>query len=135
MDSINPQINEIHRAYCEATAFEIPLMACFERQWFEAIQNGLTADDVRLVVKDRMRRIRDGVRHQECLLIRNFIQTEEAVGEVLCEAAAIRARMRGKHFCPGKAEVLRATGRSDKPEDGPVLPIGEVIKAMRIAAG
>lgn len=135
MESINPDINAIHKAYCEATGFDLPLMSFFERQWYEALQCGLTCDCVKLVIKDRKRRIQEQVRKPECLLLRNIAGSEGAICDVVQEAAAIRARMRVKVMSPGKAEVLRATGRSDEPEQGPVRSIGEVIQAMRSAVG
>jgi len=134
MQSINPEINAIHQAYCEATSFELPLMPHFERQWYDAIQFGMTPDCVRLVVKSRMRRIADKVRQPECLLLRNFCGSEAAIADVLVEAAAIRAKMRVKVFPAGKADVLRATGRPDEPEQATAKPISEYIQALRSAA-
>ena len=134
MESISPEINAMHHAYCEATGFDIPLAPYFERQWFEALNCGLTCDCVRLVIKERVRRIREQVRKPECLLLRNVAGSEAAIFDVLQEAAAIRARMRVKVMSPGKAEVLRATGRPVEP-DGNVRPISEVIEAMRRAVG
>jgi len=135
MQSINPEINAIHQAYCEATSFELPMMPQFERQWFDALHSGMTPDCVKLVVKSRMRRIGDKVRQPESLLIRNFCGSEAAICDVLMEAAAIRANMRVKVLPQGKAEVLRATGRPDEPEQGRMIPVKEVIQAMRSAAG
>jgi len=133
--SINPAINDIHQAYCESTGFDLNLTPFFERQWFEAMKAGLTCDCVRLVIKERLRRIREGVRRPECLLLRNVAGTEMAIGDVLQEAAMIRARMRVKVVPAGKAEVLRATGRSDESEQIPMRPVSEVIEAMRQSVG
>lgn len=135
MESLNAEINSIHQAYCEVTGFDLPLLPNFERQWFEALKCGLTCDCVKLVVKDRQRRIRDGVRHPECLLLRNIAGSEGAICDVVQEAAAIQARMRVKTFCPGKSEVLRATGRADQPEQGNAIPVADVIRAMKEAVG
>lgn len=135
MDSINPEINALHQAYCEATSFEVPLLPTFERQWFEAIKCGMKPDDVKLVVKTRMKRVAQEARRPESLLLRNFCGSEEAIGDVIQEAAAIRATMRIKVFPAGKADVLRATGRADEPEQEPMRPISEVIAAMRKSVG
>jgi len=135
MQSINPEINAIHQAYCEATTFELPMMPHFERQWFEALNCGMTCDCVKLVAKSRLRRIADKVRQPESLLLRNFCGSEAAICDVIQEAAAIRAKMRVKVFSAGKAEVLRATGRPDQPDQGPMRPISEVVEAMRQAVG
>jgi len=135
MESINPKINEIHKAFCEARGFELNLLPPIERQWRDAIQSGLTPNDVRMIVKARCQRIKDGVRHEECLMIRNIAGSEEAIANTIEEAAAIRAKMRVKVFSEGKADVLRGTGRPDQPEQGPVRHISEVIQAMRQAVG
>ncbi|SRR6266576_4047703 len=134
MHSINPQINAIHQAYCEATTFELPMMPHFERQWYEALNCGMTCDCVKLVVKSRMRRIADKVRQPESLLLRNFCGSEAAICDVIQEAAAIRAKMRVKVFPKDKSDVLRATGRPDEPEQGPMRHISEVIQEMRKVA-
>ena len=110
-------------------------MPQFERQWFEALNCGVTPDCVRLVVKSRLRRIADKVRQPECLLLRNFCGSEAAICDVIQEAAALRAKMRVKAFIPGKSEVLKATGRLDQPEQGTMRPVSEVIQAMRKAVG
>ncbi len=128
-------MNGIHDAFCGAIGYEVPLHGCTERYWFEALKMGMTPDDVRLVVKGRLQRIRDGVRHPESLYIRNVVGSEEAISNALEEAAAIRAKMRIKTFSPGKAEVLRATGRSDEPEQARMIPIKEVIEGLRSAVG
>ncbi len=134
MQSVNPAINEIHAAFCQALGYELVLLPPAERQWYEAIQMGMTPDDVRMVVKGRQRRIKDGVRHEECLRIRNIAGSEDAIAEALEEVAAIKAKMRVKVFSPGKREVLRATGREDEPEQGTMRPVSEVIQAMKSAA-
>lgn len=135
MQSINPEINAIHAAYCEATTFELPMMPHFERQWYEALQCGMTPDCVKLVVKSRMRRVAEKVRQPESLLLRNFCGSETAIADVICEAAAIRAKMRVKVYSTGKADVLRATGRPDQPEQGKTVSVKEVIQGMRSAVG
>jgi len=135
MQSINAEINAIHAAYCEATSFELPMMPHFERQWFEAIQCGMTPDCVRLVVKSRIKRIAQEARRPESLLLRNFCGSEAAICDVIQEAAALRAKMRMKVYPVAKAEVLRTTGRPDEPEQGPLRHISEVIQEMRRSAG
>ena len=110
-------------------------MAFFERQWFEALKEGLTSDCVKLVIKERLIRIKEGVRRPECLLLRNIAGSEGAIADVVQEAAAIRARMRVKVFPKDKSNVLRATGRPDEPEQGTMRPVGDVIRAMKEAIG
>ena len=135
MESINPEINAIHEAFCCAMGFELNLLPASERHWRDAIKSGMTPDDVKLVIKTRMKRISAGVRHQECLYIRNIAGSEEAIANTMEEAAAIRATMRIKAYPVGKAQALRATGREDDPEQGSAVPIRDVIEAMRKAVG
>jgi len=134
MDSICPEINAFHKAYCDALGYEFPLLPNMERGWLDAMQAGMTIECVRLVVKDRQARIKAGVRKPECLMFRNIAGNEDAIGDVLQEAAAIKARMRVKVMPKGKADVLRATGRSAEPEQSTARPIGEYIEALRKAA-
>ncbi len=132
MQSISPEINEIHQAFCEALGYEVPLR---ERQWYEALKMGMTSEDIKLVVRFRKERIKAGVRHDECLFFRNIAGNEDAIADVLEESAMLRARMRIRVVPAGRADVLRATGRSDEPESERVHPISEVIAAMRKAVG
>jgi len=95
----------------------------------------MTPDDVKLVIKARMKRIAAGVRHEESLYIRNIAGSEEAIANTMEEAAAIRATLRIKAYPASKAQALRATGREDEPERGSAVPISEVIQAMRREVG
>jgi hypothetical protein len=143
MNSINEEINLLHKTYCVATGIgDMPMVPMFERWYFEAMNAGVTCEDVRSVIADRQRRIRDGVRHKESLYLRNLIGSEEAIGSVIEEAAHIRALRRIKPVDTGKLEVLRATGRcSELSRTGTdqnrtdAVPIGKVIEEMRKAAG
>jgi ribosome maturation factor RimP len=132
MQSLNPAINEIHAAFCQALGYELVLLPPAERQWFEAIQMGMTPEDVRLIVKSRKDRIRAGVRHEECLRIRNIAGSDETISDALEESAAVKAKMRVKVYSAGKSEVLRATGRPDQPE-GKMMSVKEVIQGLRSA--
>ncbi len=134
MESLNPKINTIHSAFCEAMGIDFVLLPPAERQWYEALKMGMTAEDVKLVVKCRKERIRAGIRHEECLRIRNIAGSEDAICNALEEVAAARAKLRVKVFSTGKAQALRDTGRADAPEQGPMRHISEVMQEMRKAA-
>ena len=133
MQSINSDVNSIHQAFCDARGFELHMQGPQERWWFEALKCGMTPDDVKLVIKARMKRIAAGVRHEESLYIRNIAGSEEAIANTMEEAAAIRASMRIKVYPVGKAQALRATGRPDAPEQAQARPIGEYIEELRRA--
>jgi len=134
MQSISPEVNAIHAAFSEAIGYEVAFFNCYERYWYEALKMGMTCDDVKLIVKSRQRRIKDGVRHEECLKIRNIAGSEESIAEALEEVASIRAKMRVRVFPSGKSEVLRATGRPDEPEQSSARPISEYLGELRRAA-
>jgi len=133
MQSINSDVNSIHQAFCDARGLELNMQNCQERWWFEALKCGMTPDDVKLVIKARMKRIAAGVRHEESLYIRNIAGSEEAIANTMEEAAAIRATMRIKVYPASKAQALRATGRPDAPEPSQARPIGEYIEELRRA--
>lgn len=134
MQSANNQINQLHAVYCAATGMQLPLLPASERWWFDAIQSGMTEQDVALVVKSRQQRVKQGFRHKECLLLRNFIGSEEAIQSVMEEAAQIRALQRAPRFSNGKEQVLKATGRPTEPDAKGIRTIGEVLDAMKKAA-
>lgn len=134
MTSTSPEINQLHAVYCSATGMQLSLLPCSERWWFDALQSGMTEQDIALVVKSRQQRVKQGFRHKECLLLRNFIGSEEAIQSVMEEAAQIRALQRAPRFTKGKEEVCRLTGRATEPDTKGIRTIGEVLDAMRKAA-
>lgn len=136
MDQIN-QAGLLHQAWLDATAFEVALNIVFERYWYEAIKWGIVADDVKLIVKSRLRGIAKGERREACILIRNICGSEEALAEVMEELGAIKAKLRMKILPAPLASVLRATGRSDQVPTPPAKLISDndLIQTLRKAAG
>lgn len=135
MESIDPAVQSLHSAYCQAMACEANMTASMERWWRDAAKEGLDADMLRLVIHERRKRITTGVRNKECLYIRNLAGSEDAIADTVNEAAVIRAAMRVKVMPRGRADVLQATGRNTEAELPDAKPIGEVIEALRKAAG
>lgn len=133
MESMDPHINALHAAYCEEAKIQLPMLPAYERWWFDAKQAGLTPEDVKMVMVHRRLRIKAGFRNAECTYLRNICGSEEAIANTMDEAATLRAKQRIKTVPPGKAEVLRATGRSAEPETQNVRSVAEVIKAMNKA--
>ncbi len=133
MQSANNHINQLHQVYCNETGCELPLLPASERWWFDAIKSDMTANDIVLVVKDRQKRIKDGRRHKESLLLRNFIGSDEVIQSVMEEAAAIRALKRRAQYPKGKQQVLKVTGRPTEPDAKGIRSVGEVLEAMRKA--
>lgn len=137
MTSLNQAINELHQAFIDATAFELELNIVLERYWHDACKWGLSPDDLKLVIKSRIRGIAKGERRENCILPRNLAGCETALAEVSEELAAIKAKLRIKVLSAGKAEVLRATGRSDTIPTSPAKHVASVglIEQLRKAAG
>lgn len=135
MTSLNAQINQLHQAYTDSTAYELELNATDERRWYEASKFGITPDDVRLVVKARLRGIVTGDRKPASIYLRNLIGDEDMLAEFAMELAAIKATQRKRLYVPGKAQVLRDTHRPEEPEQLPAVSARDVIKGLRDAAG
>lgn len=122
----NP-IQALHDAYCLVTRQQMRLNMAAERYWFEANKAGLTPIDLMTVVKQRMSDIRAQRRNPACILLRNICGSDEAILDVLNEAAAIKALARRPAYSPGKAEVMKASGR-------PGAPAGPEAKSVQIVA-
>ena len=135
MRSISPEITALHAAYCAALGIDLLLTASAERHWYEAQGEGVTAETIRAVLADRQKRIRAGVRHKESLLLRNLIGDEDRIGDLLNEFAVLKAAGRVRVMEPGRAAVLKATGRPAEIATVDARPVADVIEAMRKAAG
>ena len=135
MTSLSPDINALHLAYIDATGYELRLSGPDERRWYEASKFGITPDDVKLVVKARLRGIVTGDRKPASIYLRNLIGDEDMLAEFAMELAAIKATQRKRLYAPGKAEVLRVTGREDEPAGRPAISAQDVIRGLKEAAG
>jgi len=134
--SASHQISLLHKAFCETSGRDVPLNAASERMWFDAIKEGMTVNDLRIVILARQQDIKRGKRMEASLLLRNICGSEERILDVLDEASLIRARLRGKPVDHARASVLRSAGRP-APVDTAMtaVPVSEVIAAMRKAVG
>lgn len=128
-------LRSLHACYCELSLQQPPYSTC-ERRWFEWQKAGFDIDDLRLVIEHvrRENKKRD-FGFQLSLRFDKIIGDIERFGDCLGSARAEkRARdFKAKHsYPPAKAEVLRATGRSDQPPipEG-CMPLGEVLRQMR----
>ncbi len=108
MTSFDDQTRALHAAYCEATGFRLELtmqrMFCWE-PWLVA---RLTPADVRDLVRHHQR-LAKAKRPCRSLLFRTFVRDVEAAEEDL---ALIHAHRRAPVADPGKASVLRSSGRT-----------------------
>lgn len=131
---------ELHQAYCESTSYDLPLNYVFQQVWLVASKEPwcLQPDDVKLVVKERLRGIVKQERRTASVYLRNLIGTlgdqDGPLSEFQMELAAIRARMRKPQYEAGKMLVLEQSGRPTEPEQPPARSVGDVIRAMKEAA-
>ena len=120
-------VADLHAAYCLITRQVMRLNMAAERYWFEAAKAGLTPQDLMAVIRQRNKEIYKKNRRPQCILLRNICGSDEAILDVLNEAAAIRALGRKPSFPPAKSDALRATGRSGSPPPSPERTAGEVV--------
>jgi len=127
MISLNPVINQLHAAFCHATGRETVLIPQIERWWYEALKCEVTPQMVTDVIESRMKRdYSTGSMRFNCLGLRHLIGDDDRLAQFVDEAAQIAATKRKRVFVPGKAQVLRDTGRPDEPETPKTRHVSEV---------
>lgn len=116
-ERMNIQIESLHAAFCASAGIELRMNSVFERWWYEALKFNpdLTTDCVRLVVKYRMRLNREQ-RGNWSLQLSRLIDGEDRLAVFEEHLAAARAELRRPVMDPGKADVMRATGRPIETE-------------------
>lgn len=128
MTSLNANVTELHRVYCESMAIEpedLPMTMTFEDWWLRAHISGVTCDHVRLVVKARLSFNRtSGMR--KGVELRHLIRSDEDVSILINEVAAIRAQQRVKVLDPAKASVLASTHRPPTVPETPAVHVGDL---------
>lgn len=136
MESLNPDVNALHQAFCNVSGQQLPMLPFFERNWLEAHNYGVTPDDVVRVFKERTRGVNLGERRRASLLLRAFCGSEEQIASVVEESAAIKSRSRMHLVDASRQSILRQTGREEKAPETPAKPASEVplIEALRKAA-
>lgn len=133
---MNATIASLHQAYTEATSFDLPLNYVFQQVWLVASKEPwcLQPDDVKLVVKERLRGIVKQERRTASIYLRNLIGTlgdqDGPLAEFQMELAAIRSRMRKPVHDAGKVVVLEATGRPTEPEQPPARSVGDILRNL-----
>lgn len=126
-------VEMLHSIYCMETGQAVGRTYQREFAWTEFITRGFTITDLQDVIRDIRRAIGRGERRPEALKFSNLIQDVDRFEEQL---AMLRSRQRAARPAPavsaGKAEVLRATGRS--PETAPpqgAKTLGELITKLK----
>ena len=130
---MNTAILTLHQAYCDATGYELSLNSSSERIWLAVHRFGFSADDVKLIVKGRVKR-NQSLQFKMSLLIHRIFGDEDDLAVAANELAEIKALMRKPKFDAGKVTVLAATGRPTEPEQGGYKTTKDVILAMKEAA-
>ena len=75
--AVGPQhISAAHQLYCQLTGQSLRLGFDRERQWFEWLRAGFTAEDLRRVISYLQREIREGRRNVGALKLSNLLQLD-----------------------------------------------------------
>ena len=120
------EITALHEAYCSSAGLDLRLNASSERAWFNAVKWGVTPDDVRLVVKWRLRENAQQNGHWS-LLIHRLAGDDDALAVFCNQAAMAQAELRKPRMDPGKVVVLEATGRSGEIASPPARAAKDVL--------
>jgi len=105
-------IRKLHEVYCRETSLQVSLPVSRHFLWEAFLARGFTADDLTVVCRNLRRQISNGDRRMACLRFTVLIGELDTFEELLAE---FRALQRKPKFAPGKAQVLRDTGREDEP--------------------
>ncbi len=138
LNQSSPEIAALHAAFCEASGQELKILPAHEFWWKCAQDDGISPEDVRMwiahMVKENLKR---EPRYRTQIKIRYLISTPEYRARLAEDVAEIKSRLRVKVMNPGRAEVMRATGRSDETitEEARHIRDVELIANLRKAAG
>lgn len=123
------EILELHAAWCWARGLDVPINVAFERHWYEANRAGIAPDDVKLVIKHRLKLNRDN-KGGWSLNVHRLVGSEDDLAMFFTHLAEARATMRKPVHAAGKIEVLRSTGRETEI-DTPARNVNEIFEQMR----
>lgn len=116
------QISAYHAEYQRLTGQRVTLLGR-EWVWWEWIQRELTLDDLRLLIRDKQRRIRQGELPPQSIAFRNAVANADFAEE---DILLLRARTRARPADPARAAVLRATGRPTHSDSSPTQAAGPI---------
>ena len=124
--TIDNNAERLHAAYLRLTGLTLPFRASFRFMW-EMYLLDYGESELELAVKYLQRLIKSGQRKPECLRMSVLIGDLSNFDEVLSMA---RARQREVQPNPGKASVLKATGRPVQPLSNITRTAADIIKGM-----
>lgn len=114
MTDETPRINAMHKLYSDLSGLPVQLTMSRIWAWQAWLTHGWNEADLRLVIAHLHKRTPSApVWAKMNLMFTKFIADPVNFEELLQEARAIA---RVPRFDPGKAQVLRDTHRSDKPD-------------------
>jgi len=125
MDRIE-EIRRLHATWERLTGQRLVLDAMRERAWFDWLERGLTESDLALLVRDLQGKIRAGKCSPAGLKFRYVVANVDQAEEDVAELKARRRRAAGPS--PGKAAVLRATGREAENPPAAAAQAGDVMR-------
>lgn len=134
MTDITTKIGALHKVYEQVSGLPVQLNLSRVFAWETWLSKGWTEGDLRLVMAHLKRRSGSApVWAKMNMMFTKFIADPQTFEELLSEA---RALARVPKFDPGKAQVLRDTRRSDKPDPSKpktpeqVMRESEALKAL-----
>lgn len=136
MTSLHEPVNALHAAFCEAAGYDLPLLAAYERWYFNAHQLGITPEGLAMCLRERKRLNAQGNGFHRGVFLRNLIRDEEDIAIVIEEIAALKAKQRVRVVDSGKADALKATGRPAAVPETEAVRVGALplIEALKRAA-
>lgn len=105
---------QLHDIYVGMTGHEYPLSFGARSMWERWLYAGFKPNDLSLVIRYIKARVRSGKRQRESFKFMTLIGDTDKFADDLCMARAEARQKQGK-FDPGKAGVLKSTGRQEKP--------------------
>jgi hypothetical protein len=102
-----PELQALHRTYCDIVGIELTWQPEFERDWYEWARRGFTTDDLRCVVQHRRRTTTDPSILGKLLRVGHIIGQIDRFAEDL---AAEKARLRPR---PPRTQTVR-TGSTER---------------------
>ena len=137
---MNALVRDYHAAFCGTTGINLRIgIGEYNREaaWFRIIQAGFTLDDVQLVSRHLMRKVKEGTRNIGAVRFSNLIERPDVFEE---ELGMARAELRNSKSQPtAKQRVLQQARPTIVPmtpdqTQNTAKPVSAYIDALRKAA-
>lgn len=130
--NLNDEVQRLHKIYCELTCHDYPLPVGRYYLWENFIARGYGEAELRIVINNMNRGIRNQERREGCLRLCNLLLDMDTFAEEL--AMARKVFRKKPAYSPQKAAVLRATGRHDEPATPEARSVGVIAERMKLAS-